>query len=138
MLTHGPRQAHVWLIFDVSQKMNRRAEILEELVRLEKPTEPLMRELSALGWDWPGEPLLVLKKKDLLAIIDRFLAEEITAAQLQEWAENLEAREDVAFDKEEEDLLDDVFFRIATPFINDPLTRESVLKMRDKLTRKKG
>ena len=115
--------------------MNRRAEILQDLVRFEKPAAPLMRELGSFGWDWEGEPLLTLKKEDLLRIIDRFLARDITAAQLQEWAENLEVRDDVAFDEEEKELLDDVFFRIATPFINEPLTLDSVRKMRDDLTR---
>jgi hypothetical protein len=119
--------------------MNRRAEILEELVRYEKPSEPLMRELKSFGWDWPeGAPLVVLKKEHLLRVIDRFLADEITAAQLQEWAENLEAREDVAFDPKEEELLDDVFFRVATPFINETLTKEAVRMMRDELTQKRG
>ena len=97
-----------------------------------------MRELRSLGWDWAGEPLFVLQKKDLVRIIDRFLDGEISAVQLQEWAENLEVREDVAFDKTNEELLDDVFFRIATPFINEPLTTESVRKMRDELIEPKG
>lgn len=97
-----------------------------------------MLELNSFGWDWLGEPLLILKNEDLLYIIDRFLADQITAAQLQEWAENLEAREDVAFDKKEETLLDDVFFRIATPFINEPLTKETAQKMRDELCQKKA
>ncbi len=116
--------------------MNRRAEILQELVLYQKPTRPLMLELNSFGWDWLGEPLLTLKKEDLLHIIERFLADQITAGQLQEWAENLEAREDVAFDKKEGTLLDDVFFRIATPFINEPLTKETVQKMRDELSQK--
>ena len=115
--------------------MNRRAEILQELVRFETPTDPLIRELNSFGWDWVQAPLLILTKEDFLRIIDRFLAGQITAAQLQEWAENLEAREDVAFDEKEEELLDNVSFRIATPFINVPLTEESVRKIRDDLTR---
>ena len=133
-----PKRA--WLIFNVSQrKMNRRAEVLQELVRFEKPTEPLMRELRAFGWNWLAEaPLVVLKKEDLLRVIDRYLGGEITAAQLQEWAENLEVREDVAFDQSEEDLLDDIFFRLATPFINQPLTIESVGKMKHDLPGKTG
>ena len=113
--------------------MNRRAEILQELVCYERPSEPLLDELRAFGWDWEGEPLLILKKGDLLRVIDRFLSGGITAAQLQQWAENLECREDMAFDPAEEELLDDVFFRLATPFINEPLTRESVTKMRNEL-----
>ena len=74
----------------------------------------------------------------LMRIVDRFLGGEITAAQLQEWAENLEVREDVAFADDERDLLDDVFFRIATPMINGPLTRESVSRMKNDLRRKTG
>ena len=62
----------------------------------------------------------------------------ITAAQLQEWAENLEVREDVAFDEEDRNLIDPVFFRIATPEIHEPLTHDSVRRMQAELTRKKG
>ena len=118
--------------------MNRRAEILQELVRFDKPTAPLMRELRSLGWDWSGDALLILKKEDLLRIIDRFLTGEVTAAQLQEWAENLEVRDDVTFDEEEKESIDDVFFRLATPEINEPLTLQSVQKMKDELTQKGG
>ena len=119
--------------------MNRRAEILHELVRFEKPSDPLMRELKSFGWDWAEEsPLLILKKEDLLRIIDRFLAGQISADQLQEWAENLEVREDVAFDEEESELIYSVFFRIATPEIHEPLTQESVRRMQAELSSKKG
>ena len=97
-----------------------------------------MRELRALGWDWAGEPLLVLKKEHLLRVMDRYLAREISAEQLQEWAENLEGREDVVFDQKEEESLDSVFFRIATPEINDPLTSEIVRQMRNELLQERG
>jgi hypothetical protein len=115
--------------------MSRRAEILQELARFETPTEPLLQELRAFGWDWSGAPLLVLTKADLLRVIDRFLAGQISAAQLQQWAENLELREDVAFDERDAELLDDIFFRIATPEINEPLTHDVVRRMRDEIAR---
>lgn len=113
----------------------RRAEILRELARFETPTEPLLQELRSFGWDWSDAPLLVLTKADFLRVIDRFLAGYISAAQLQEWAENLEVREDVAFDERDAELLDDVFFRIATPEINEPLIHDVVQRMRDEITR---
>jgi hypothetical protein len=106
--------------------MRRRTQILQELARFETPSEPLLRELRSFGWDWTGKPLLVLTKADILRVIDRFLAGQISAAQLQEWAENLEVREDVAFEERDAELLDDIFFRIATPMINEPLTHEVV------------
>jgi hypothetical protein len=113
----------------------RRAEILRELARFETPSEPLLQELRSFGWDWSDAPLLVLTKTDFLRVVDRFLAGQISAAQLQEWAENLEVREDVAFDERDAELLDDIFFRIATPEINEPLTHEVVQRMRDEITR---
>ena len=113
--------------------MHRRAEILRELALFETPTEPLLRELHTFGWDWNHAPLLVLTKVDVLRIIDRFLAGRISAAQLEAWAENLEEREDVAFDERHAELLNGIFFRIATPMINEPLTREVVQRMREEL-----
>ena len=113
--------------------MTRRAEILQELVRYERPTHPLLEELRTFGWDWDGEPLLILRKDDLLSIIGRFLSGGITATQLQQWAENLECREDVAFDSSDQELIDGVFFRLAAPFINEPLTTESVTRMKHEL-----
>ena len=113
----------------------RRAEILQELARFETPSEPLLRELRTFRWDWSDAPLLVLTRADFLRIIDRFLAGQISVAQLQEWAENLEVREDVAFEDSCRDLLDDIFFRIATPEVNEPLTHEVVQRMRDEITR---
>jgi hypothetical protein len=115
--------------------MHRRAEILHLLARFDTPTEPLLQELRTFGWDWDGAPLLILTKTDFLQVIDRFLAGQLSAAQLQEWAENLEVREDVAFDEKDRELLDNIFFRIATPEINEPLTHEVVQRMRLELTR---
>ena len=115
--------------------VNRRAEILRELARFETPTEPLLRELQLFGWDWSDAPLLVLTKLDFLHVIDRLLAGEIMASQLQEWAENLEMREDVAFDEKDKELLFEILFRIATPDINEPLTQNVVQRMRDEITR---
>jgi len=115
--------------------MHRRAEILQELARFETPSEPLRRELRTFRWDWRDAPLLVLTRGDFLRVIDRFLAGKISAPQLQEWAENLEVREDVAVEQCCSDLLDDIFFRIATPEVNEPLTREGVQRMRDEITR---
>ena len=43
-----------------------------------------------------------------------------------------------ALNEEESELIDSVFFRIAVPEINEPLTQESVRRMRAELTSKKG
>ncbi len=114
--------------------VERRADILKRLIRYEEPPEPLATELREFPWDWlEEEPLVRLHASDLLRVIDRFLAGDIDAQQLQDWAERLECREDIGFGPDDEQLVDDVFFRLATPFINEPLTHETVSRMRELL-----
>ena len=115
-------------------RVERRADILKRLIRYEEPPEPLAAELREFPWDWlEEEPLVRLQTSDLLRVMDRFLAGDIDAKQLQDWAERLECREDMGFGPEDEELVDDVFFRLATPFLNEPLTHETVSRMREQL-----
>jgi hypothetical protein len=114
--------------------MNRRAEILHAFVKGEPVGNSLLEELRAFGWDWhEEEPLALVAKSDLLRIIDMFLSDQISADQLERWAEFLEVREDVDFDSHQRDLLRDVFFRIANPIVHEPLTKDSVRGMRNEL-----
>jgi hypothetical protein len=113
--------------------VDRRADILKRLIRYAEPPELLVNELREFPWDWLEEPLVRLHASDLLRVIDRFLAGDIDAQQLQDWAERLECREDIGFGPDDEQLVDDVFFRLATPFINEPLTQETVARMREQL-----
>src|SRR4026208_1934325 len=113
----------------------RRADTLQRLVRYDEPAEPLVRELREFPWDWfDDQPVVTLHVADLLRVIDRFLVGQISATQLQDRAERLECREDLGFDPAHEEAVDDVFFRLASPFINEPLTRETVSRMREELS----
>jgi hypothetical protein len=82
--------------------MQRRAELLGKLVRYDGSPAPILSELREMGWDWNGEPLLLLTKEHFLGVMDRYLAGSISAQELEEWAESLEQREDVAFSVEDE------------------------------------
>lgn len=111
----------------------RRATILHDLIRFETPDQPLVDELRSFGWDWDGPPLAIIRGEDILRQLERCLAGDISSSDLQRWAENLEVREDVAFDPEQESILDEVFFQIATPEINRELTPEVCLELRNQL-----
>ena len=114
--------------------MSDRAELLKRLVEFQVPTEPIMEELSSLGWDWDGEPLLVITGDHFQAVFSRFLGGEIDAEQLEKWAGNLESREDIGFDSHQEESLKDLLFRIANPEINEPLTAGRVNSMQTELS----
>ena len=111
--------------------MDRRTALLLKLAKFEEPSAPLIEELRHLGWDWSGDPLLVLDAEHFLNIMDRFLSGELSAELVEEWAENLESREDVGFATGREDLLDDMLFCLANPSINYEISRESILVSSD-------
>jgi hypothetical protein len=113
--------------------MHRRSELLAKLASYDGPSAPVLEELRSMGWDWSGEPLFVLTKEHFLGVMDRYLAGAVSAAQLEEWAESLEQREDVAFSPEAESVLDEVLFCLANPSINLGISRESVSQLRQEL-----
>jgi hypothetical protein len=114
--------------------MRDRAELLRLLAEFREPPEPLLKQLRTFPWDWHADdPLLVLTRDHFRQVFDRFIAGELTAAQLQDWAECLEQRDDVAFDPSHEELLDELHFRVANPKINGELTVELVNEMRSEL-----
>ena len=113
--------------------MHRRSELLAKLARYNGPSAPILDELRDMGWDWAGEPLLVLTKEHFLGVMDRYLAGDLSAEQLEEWAESLEKREDVAFSPEAEGVLDETLFCLANPSINLGISKDSVRQLREQL-----
>jgi hypothetical protein len=53
-----------------------------------------------------------------------YLAGELSAADLQLWAEALEGRDDLGFHSDCADRLKDFLFEFATPEVNEPITRQ--------------
>jgi hypothetical protein len=102
--------------------VNRRAELLNRLAEFREPPDPLLAELRTFPFDWNDAPLLVLSCDHFRRVLGRFLSGDITSAQLQDWAECLETRDDVAFDLDHAELLGDLQFRLANPTINGALT----------------
>ena len=113
--------------------MSRRADLLSRLADLRESPDDLMAELRAFPFDWDEAPLLVLSAEHFRGILDRYLSGDLSAAQLQAWAERLEGRDDVGFDPVETDRLVDLQFRLANPGINDVLTPTVAKAMRSEL-----
>lgn len=96
-----------------------------ELIRLildgHFPVKPLRDELAAYPWD-ADEPLVTLRPDHIGRILERFLGGELTSQNVQEWAEAVEARDDVDFADVPERDLPGIVFILANPDINGPLT----------------
>ena len=77
-----------------------RLEILGKLINLDMSILELKKQLSIFSWD--SEPLIVLKKDNLNNVIEKFLNKKISQEDFVEWANIVECREDIEFEKKYE------------------------------------
>ncbi len=110
--------------------MRPRLEILKDIVGFNGGLSTLQNEILQYPWDM-AEPLLIISKKDILAILKRFIEKKITAADLEEWANMIEFRDDLDFDEERSQ---DAIFTLANPDLDGKITEDSVKRIIHELT----
>jgi hypothetical protein len=92
----------------------KRKEILEKLIRFKHPRdiESFYQEIKKYPWDI-DEPLVQLKVDDILRVIDRAFVGELKLNDIFDWADALEVREDVQFEKNQEREIKLCLFKLA-------------------------
>lgn len=101
--------------------MKDRTNLLRQLLILDRPARDLATELSTFAWDI-DEELVVLTVQHVRAILERFSAGGLTAQEVSVWAESIEQRDDIGFERGHEVLIKDILFELANPDINAALT----------------
>ncbi|NYE29676.1 hypothetical protein HDE78_002642 [Rhodanobacter sp. K2T2] len=77
--------------------MDSRESLLNALLSLRRPAREIARDLSACGWDAPSS-VIVLDAAPISSMLDRFIAGEVSAAQVEDWASCIECRDDIEYD----------------------------------------
>ena len=101
--------------------MKNRQQILQELVTFSQPLEFIAKELSQFEWDYDGKPFLI-KPIHIVNILNRFLFGDLTAKEIEDWANLIECREDLEYDKSNQEQLDKIIDELANPDIYGHLT----------------
>jgi hypothetical protein len=96
-----------------------RADTLKSLIRLDRPLEAIAAALHQWGWDWDGPPLASLTDEAVRAVLRRWADSQITADDVEEWANLLEGREDVAFGANAAAAI----YNLANPNLQGPLVQ---------------
>lgn len=113
-----------------------RVAALRQLIAYRLPIESTLAALASFGWDSPA-PLVTLREKDVLLVLERFLAGDLTSEQLSDWADLIECREDIALPSKPVNLSEVVFW-LANPNLQGPVTVDAVAEVRDHLLRSSG
>lgn len=98
-----------------------RLQILNSLIAFEDPDEPYVRHLAAFPWDI-AEPLVALQASHIVSILDRFLRGQLSAQQVEHWANLLESREDIEYVSAKESPIAAAIHTLANPVLEGELT----------------
>lgn len=91
--------------------MRSRATILTDVVQIKSNLNTLKTELNYYPWD-SNEPLVTISKEDFTEVFGKTISGEVTFAQLEEWANILEGRDNIAFESRQ---MEDLIFELANP-----------------------
>jgi hypothetical protein len=103
-----------------ADRLELRREALRDLVLLASPVANAQHSLTDFAWD--SDELLMLDKQHVLAVLRRFETDELVAAEVEAWANAIEMRDDIGYDRET--AVWDVLYELANPTLTEPLTRE--------------
>lgn len=101
--------------------MRSRRQILQELVAFSQPLEFIAKEISQLEWDYDGKPFII-KPIHIVNVLNRFLFGDLTAKEVEDWANMIECREDLEYEKYNPEQLDKIIYELANPSIEGQLT----------------
>lgn len=110
----------------------KRSELLGDLLAAETPLAPIAAGLASVDWDSP--PLVVLRREHVVSVLQRFLAGEVQAGFVQEWADLVEVRDDIEYEEGHSDALRDAVFTLATPETQGRLDATLAASLMSRLT----
>ena len=85
--------------------------LLYSLITFSKPIQEIKTELKSIDWDSDEEVLL--DRKMVIDVINRFILGDIEPEDLDEWANAIECREDIEYEEVCFDDIKQVIFEIA-------------------------
>ena len=114
-------------------RINDRIKILNCLMNFSKPLDSLSNQLKKLSWDYDGIPVIITIEH-LLNVLDNYVAQKITAKQVEDWANLIECREDIDYEEiNKERIINTIFSRLANPELEGQLNIEECIMLINEL-----
>lgn len=107
---------------------------LRGLLRGEVPVHEARQRLRQFPWDSEVE-LESLTRQDVVRMLDRYLRGSVTGAEVEQWADAIEGRDDVGYEADVAERLRQAIFELANPDITHRLEPERASEWRDELLR---
>jgi hypothetical protein len=105
-----------------------RTELLQSLLRWDRPLTEIAQELSRFEWD-SSVKLVILRRDHVLNTLSRYLKDELLPSLIEDWANMLEGRDDVGFESSSDDLLREAIHELANPVLSKETARAWIARL---------
>ena len=102
-----------------------RRDLVLQLIELREPINTTMSEFRSVPWD-SEEPLIELQPHHVEAVLNRHIQGLLSDEDVEEWANALEGRDDVAVTN---DATKDVLHILANPILEGRLSRQRAAEL---------
>ncbi|MGJ4966935.1 hypothetical protein [Bradyrhizobium sp. HKCCYLRH3061] len=93
----------------------------------------LIEELNQSLIECGDKHYVLVTKNTLRTIFERFLRGDLSAEEIVEWASRIELIDEIQFDKNDQKMIADAVFEMASPEINGPLDGDMAQRWLDRL-----
>ncbi len=107
-----------------ADELQARRVALEDLIHLRGSVADTLKRLRVFDWD-SARNLVTLSPATVIEVLERYLSGDVTAEEIEKWADGIEVREDIAFPPLFDTVMKELFFELANPEIDRPLSPET-------------
>lgn len=114
-------------------EMRPRKELVTSLIEYKGDIDGIIEELSQYSYD--SEQLVVLTRRHLVNVLERFLEDEFLSSEVQFWADAIETREDIQYEIGYEGIITDALLKLSQFQLEGTLDEDSAKQMMLELAR---
>lgn len=100
--------------------MRDRTSLVLELISNPKTVATIIHELAVYGW-YCENPLAMVTKRDVLAVLKQFESGILSVAEVRAWANAVGGRTDVGYEFGTDGVVEESLYWLAKPEINWPI-----------------
>lgn len=108
-----------------------RLDAVRSLAEYSRSLTEISDHLNTFKWDYEGQ-LFCFSKGHIVSVLERYLSGEFTSKNIEEWANIVECREDIYFDKDYEEKIENVIYELANPILTrflDPFRARDIISV---------
>lgn len=114
-------------------KTKDRLSLVRDLLACTDTVQEIAAQLAEMGWDYDGDGV-ALTGAHLVAILRRFEAGLLSGEEVETWANLVEGRDDVEFEQEHSEEIEDVLYELANPELTQTLDKARAKMLIEKVS----